>query len=255
VDGLNIHAWKSAEKEGAATSPVVLVHGLGMSSRYMLPLAQHLSSEALVYAIDLPGAGHSDRPPNPLSVRETADLLAAWTGASGLGRACFVGNSLGCEILVELAMNHPERVISMILQGPTADPKYLSPFQHIGRFMLTGLFERWSLGWIAISDYLNFGVARFRWTFRDMIANRIEHKLPKVSAPTLVVWGTRDYIVPRRSVQRVAELLPNGQMIIVPGAAHGMNYSSPELLAEAIARFRRLQSAGDKSAMPRSNSL
>jgi pimeloyl-ACP methyl ester carboxylesterase len=248
VQGIKIHAWVSTDLGLSAAPPAVLVHGLGMSSRYMLPLARRLAGDVVVYAIDLPGAGRSDRPPNPLTVRETADLLAGWAQAGGLERACFIGNSLGCEVLVDLALHHSERVISMVLQGPTADPKYLSPLQHLGRFVLTGVFERWSLGWIALSDYLKFGVARFNWTFRDMIANRIEHKLPKVRTPTLVVWGTRDYIVPRRSVERVAELLPNGELAVVPGAAHGMNYSSPGPLADAILRFWRLSYACDRSA-------
>jgi pimeloyl-ACP methyl ester carboxylesterase len=208
-----------------------------MSSRYMLPLAEHLAPQMRVYALDLPGSGRSDRPRDPLSVRELADLLADWTKLNGLGRAAFVGNSLGCEILVDLALHHPERVSSMVLQGPTADPNYLSPIQHVGRFLLTGFFERWSLGWVAITDYLKFGIRRFNWTFRDMIVNRIEHKLPRVKTPTLIVWGTRDYIVPRRSVERVAELLPNGRLVVIPAAAHGMNYSHPGPLAEAVIRF------------------
>jgi pimeloyl-ACP methyl ester carboxylesterase len=243
-----MHAWRSTDLGPSEAPPAVLVHGLGMSSRYMLPLARRLAGDVVVYAIDLPGAGRSDRPPNPFTVRQTADLLAGWAQARGLDRACFIGNSLGCEVLVDLALHHSERVISMVLQGPTADPKYLSPLQHIGRFVLTGIFEQWSLGWIAISDYMKLGVARFNWTFRDMIANRIEHKLPKVTTPTLVVWGTRDYIVPRRSVERVAELLPNGRLVVVPGAAHGMNYSHPGLLAEAIIGFWRIESGRDKPA-------
>jgi pimeloyl-ACP methyl ester carboxylesterase len=239
VHGLTLHAWTSAgaSPPSGDLPPVVLVHGLGMSSRYMLPLAEHLGSTFTVHVLDLPGSGRSDRPRTPLSVQELADVVAEWTNLSGLGRAAFVGNSLGCEILVDLALHHPARVASLVLQGPTADPKYLSPVQHIGRFFLTGLFERWSLGWVAMADYLNFGMRRFNWTFHDMVANRIEHKLPRVTAPTLIVWGTRDYLVPRHSVERVAELLPRAELVVIPGAAHGMNYSHPGPLASAIIRF------------------
>lgn len=239
LNGLKLHAWRSVDPPTADLPPVVLVHGLGMSSRYMLPLARYLASEVRVYALDLPGAGRSDPPRTFMSVRNTADLVAEWAMASGLPRAAFVGNSLGCEILVDLALHHPEQVTSMVLQGPTADPKYLSPVQQIGRFLLTGVFERWSLGWVAASDYLNFGIRRFNRTFHEMIANRIEHKLPDVETPTLVVWGTRDYIVPRASVQRLAQLLPNAKLVVVRGAAHGMNYSHAAILADVIVRFLR----------------
>ena len=236
VDAMRLHARVSAPP--LLDRPViVLVHGLGMSSRYMVPLAECLAPYAQVYALDLPGSGRSEKPARPLSVRELADVLAAWTEAARLQQAVFVGNSLGCEILVDLAVHHPERVAGLVLQGPTADPGYLSPLEHVGRLLVTGLFERWSLAWVAVSDYLRFGVRRFHWTFRDMIANRIEHKLPLIDAPTLVVWGARDYIVPRPSVERVAELIPLAELVVVSGAAHGMNYSHPAVLAQCVLAF------------------
>ena len=203
----------------------------------MVPLANCLSPYGRIHVLDLPGSGLSEKPARPLSVREVADVLAAWTDAVVLPQAVFIGNSLGCEILVDLAVHHPDRIMCLILQGPTADPHHLSPIQHIGRFLLTGLFERWSLGWVALSDYLRFGIGPYYRTFLDMIANRVEHKLPLVSAPVLVVWGTRDYLVPRASVERVADLLPRGRLAVIPGAAHGMNYSHPQLLARCVAEY------------------
>jgi pimeloyl-ACP methyl ester carboxylesterase len=187
----------------------------------------------------------SAKPDRPLSVRELADALVDWTDLLGLRKATFVGNSLGCEILIDFAVRHPDRVVSMVLQGPTADPKYLSPLAHVGRFLVTGLFERWSLAGVAISDYLRFGVRRYYWTFADMIANRIEPKLSLVTAPTLVVWGTRDYIVPRQSVERIAEAIPSARLVIVPGAAHGMNYSHPDLLSREVLSFMDLEEGHD----------
>lgn len=247
VDGMRLHARASAPAPSDRPA-IVLVHGLGMSSRYMVPIAECLAHHAPVYAIDLPGSGRSERPARALSVREMADVLAGWTEASGLKQARFVGNSLGCEVLVDLAVHHPERVLSMVLQGPTADARYLSPLQHVGRFLVTGLFERWSLGWVALADYLRFGIRRYYWTFRDMIANEIEHKLPHVAAPTLVVWGTRDYIVPRSSVERVVQLLPSGRLAVVPGAAHGMNYSHAGALARCVLAHSRATTVREETS-------
>jgi pimeloyl-ACP methyl ester carboxylesterase len=148
-----------------------------------------------------------------------------------------VGNSLGCEILVELALRRPERVAALVLQGPTPDPEALYPAHQIPLFFVTGLFERPSLGWVAASDYLRSGVRRYLATFRDMLANRIEQKLPAVQVPTLVVWGSRDFLVPRASVERVAALLPHGALRVVEGAAHGMNYSHPRALSRCVLEF------------------
>ncbi len=110
MGGLRLHALASVDPVPAGRAPVVLVHGLGVSSRYMRPLARHLATDFRVHAPDLPGFGRSDKPRRVLSIPELADRLAAWMEAAGPRRASLVGNSLGCEILVELALRHPERV-------------------------------------------------------------------------------------------------------------------------------------------------
>src|SRR5687767_4279109 len=95
----------------------VLVHGLGVSSRYMIPLAQVLAKQNAVYAPDLPGHGRSDRPPRVLNVRELASALCGWLDTVRVGRAVFVGNSMGAQILVELGDIAPERIKAAVLLG------------------------------------------------------------------------------------------------------------------------------------------
>lgn len=237
VAGLTLHALVSSEASPPGNGAVVLVHGLGMSSRYMIPLAKHLAPSFWVCAPDLPGFGLSSKPRHVLTVGELADALAAFVSGIGIQRAAFIGNSLGCEVLVEFALRYPERVERLVLQGPTPDPKDRLAIQMVTFFAITCLFERWSLGWIALTDYLRCGVPRYLATFRNMMEHLLEPKLPLVEAPTLIVWGTRDYIVPRRAVERYAKLLPNGYLAVVPGAAHGMNYSHPELLTRTVLPF------------------
>lgn len=243
VGGIAVHARVSVGSVPPGRTPVVLVHGLGMSSRYMMPLARELAPAFPVYAPDLPGFGLSDKPERALSVAELAEALRSFMDAADLPRAVLVGNSLGCEILVAFARRHPERADRLVLQGPTPDPEARTPLQQVLLFCVTALFERWSLARVAASDYLRGGVRRYIDTFRSMIAHRIKEGLPEVHVPTLVVWGTRDYITPRRSVERMACLLPRGKLVVVPGAAHGMNYSHPDLFVGAILPF--LQGAAE----------
>jgi pimeloyl-ACP methyl ester carboxylesterase len=215
VGELDIHARVSGGYVPPDRPPVVLVHGLGMSSRYMVPLARCLAPHFRVHAPDLPGFGMSEKPRQALSVRQLADALAAWMEMSGLRRAALIGNSLGCEILVEFALRYPDRALRLVLQGPTPDPHFVSPLRQIAFFAVTGLFERPSLAWVALSDYLRCGIRRYISTFHDMNANRMEGKLPHVAARTLVVWGTRDYLVPRGSAEHVARLLREGRLAVI----------------------------------------
>lgn len=237
IGGINMHARVSAHPFPDDRLPVILVHGLGMSSRYMIPLAEHLAPHRRVYAPDLPGFGLSDKPRQALTVRELADALAAWMHGTGLDRAAFVGNSLGCEVLVELAVNHPHLVDRLVLQGPTPDPDARGLVRQIAGFFLIAPFERRSLAWVALTDYARSGVRRYIQTLHSMVDNRIGEKALRISQPTLVVWGTRDYIVPYEFVAGLAEVLPQGRLAVIPDAAHGINYSHPKALTAVILPF------------------
>ena len=205
----------------------------------MAPLGERLEADFPVFAPDLPGFGLSAKPPNSLTVAELADALLEFLDAAGLTRVNFIGNSLGCEILVEFAQRHSDRTHKLVLQGPTPDPEARSTAAKVLLFLITALFERWSIIWVAMGDYLRCGLFRYFSTFRSMVDHRITDKLPCVTAPALVVWGTRDFVISRDTAQKVADLLPSGRLIVVHGAAHGMNYSHPREFAEAILPFIR----------------
>lgn len=244
VDGRTMHTRISVAAVPDDRLPVILVHGLGMSSRYMVPLARHLAPHVRVYAPDLPGFGLSDKPRRAFTVRELADALAAWTNAVGVGRAAFVGNSLGCEILVELALRHPQLVDRLVLQGPTPDPEARTLIRQAVGFFAIAPFERWSLAWVALTDYARGGIGRYAMTVRSMVDNRIGEKVVRVTQPTLVVWGTRDYIVPHAFVVSLAGSLPEGRLAVIEGAAHGINYSHPEAFTAILLPF--LLAAGER---------
>src|SRR5262249_30277802 len=82
VNGLRTHARVPTERVPANRPTVVLVHGLGLSNRYMVPLAQALAPFYRVFAPDLPGFGKSDPPDHVLNVPELADALSAWMDAA-----------------------------------------------------------------------------------------------------------------------------------------------------------------------------
>src|SRR5437879_2451153 len=86
VGGLRIHAL-AAVNPPASSPVVVLVHGIVISSRYMIPTAELLAPLCRVYAVDLPGYGRSDKPPRVLCVPDLARALAEWLAVVGFPRA------------------------------------------------------------------------------------------------------------------------------------------------------------------------
>lgn len=219
--------------------PLVLVHGFVVSSAYMVPAARWLARDFTVYAPDLPGFGESDDPAEVLDVAGLADALAAWMDAAGVPRAVLLGNSLGCQIVADLALRHPERAERLVLVGPTIDPAHRTRTEQVFRLMVDVFREKPSLWAVHLGDWPDAGLRRAWQTFEHMMADRIEEKLPRLRQPTLVVRGAHDPIVPEAWAERVAALLPDARLRVIPGAAHAVNYDAPLELARVVRGFLR----------------
>jgi 2-hydroxy-6-oxonona-2,4-dienedioate hydrolase len=217
--------------------PVILVHGLGVSSRYMIPTAVRLTPHRTIYVPDLPGFGKSGKPSRPLNITEMADALARWMNHVGIDRAPMLANSIGCQVIVDLALRRPEMVEGLVLVSPTVDRKARTVFRSFARLLLDVPRERLSLPFIALLDYLQAGMGRTALTFSYAMQDEVEKKLPFVRQPVLVVRGERDPIVPQSWAEEVNGRLPASRLVVIPGAAHGVNHNSPEELAQLVLDF------------------
>jgi 2-hydroxy-6-oxonona-2,4-dienedioate hydrolase len=237
VNGLRMYARVSKAAAPAARPAVVLVHGLGVSGTYMLPTARRLAVDHDVYVPDLPGYGRSERPPHTPDVPQLADALAAWVRAAGPPRATYLGNSLGCQTVIDFALRHPDLIDRAVLVGPTGDPQALTLFQYIGRGLLDLVGEPFSLYRILVRDYWALGPVRTLLTLRSALEDRPEAKLPQVQVPTLIVRGARDPIATQDWVERMRRGMPRAEVVVLPHAPHAANYATPEALADAVRRF------------------
>jgi 2-hydroxy-6-oxonona-2,4-dienedioate hydrolase len=235
VAGLRLHARVGGA--GSGGRPVVCVHGIGVSSRYFVPLARELALTSPVAAVDLPGFGRSERPPRALAVPQLADALRAWLDALGLDRPALVANSMGCQVAVDLAVRAPDRVDRLVLVGPTIDPSARTAARQAARLLLDCTREPPSLLAIIALDYVVFGPLRLARTARFALDDRIEAKLPRVRAPALVVRGEHDGLVPQRWAAEAASLLPRGRLAVVPGKAHAVHFSAAARVAALVRSF------------------
>jgi 2-hydroxy-6-oxonona-2,4-dienedioate hydrolase len=227
----------ACEAEVAWRPRVVLVHGLGLSGRYMLPLAACLADTHRVFLPDLPGFGDSSHPHEVLDVEGLADALAAWLDAMNLPRVALLGNSFGCQIIVDLAARYPGRLERAILQGPTAPPEERTWRMQALRWYQNQPFNPPSLGPVTWSDYRKAGWIRTLKTFHYSLRDPVEAKLPAVACPTLVVRGTKDPICRQDWAEFVAGRLPLGRLALIPDVAHTLCYTAPARLAEVTRAF------------------
>lgn len=227
---------RESPKSNQSAEPVVLVHGLGTSSLYMVPIAKRLAGVFPVYAPDLPGFGYSSKPSHAMDLPGLAEVLASWMTAAGLQSAAMVGNSLGCQVIAEFGVRYPRRLLRAVLQGPTIDRYARTNLQQFGRLVRDLPRERVPEYFINGHDYLRTGLRRGWETMQIALADRIEDKLPRLSMPVLIVRGAHDPIVSQRWVEDLVRLLPNGRLIIAQGA-HTPNFSEPGSFASAIRPF------------------
>ena len=217
VDGLRWHSLAAPGPPGTRPRPIVLVHGLGVSSRYMRPAAERLAQSVPVYAPDLPGFGRSAKPERALDVRGLADALARWMELSGIGWPTLVGHSFGCHVVADLAARQPDAISRVVLAAPMADPRSRTAARQLARLLLDAAREPLSLIPLAASDYLRAGLIRAARTLRFALRYRLEDVLPGAPAPALVVRGERDPVVPHWWAREVAWRLPTGELFTVEG--------------------------------------
>jgi pimeloyl-ACP methyl ester carboxylesterase len=221
LDGTRVRAVT-----GGAGTPVVFVHGFGVSGDYMLPLARLLASTHTVLVPDLPRA----------SITRTAQALGAVLDATQLVAPAAVANSLGCQTVTELAVRRPGRLGPLVLVGPTIEPaRRGTPHQLLG-LLRDAKHEPFSLVSLATRD-IAAGIGPLLRTVRTALADRIEDRLPLIEQSAVVVYGEADGFVSREWAAHVAELLPQGRLVTIPGEPHAVHYTQPELVAEIVHRL------------------
>ncbi|MFI6072155.1 alpha/beta fold hydrolase [Actinoplanes sp. NPDC051343] len=237
ADGGRIHALSHTVRGGL---PAVLLHGLAVSRRYLMPTARALAARRSVVVPDLPGFGRSDKPGRAYDVGRHAEALSEWLDRCGLDRICLVGHSFGAEVAARLAVRRPDVVAALVLAGPTTDPAARTWPRLVARFAGDVLVEQpWQTALLAE------GIAAARpWrvaaTVGHSLGNAIETDLVRLPVAPLVLGGGLDPIAPLRWRLEVAAL-SGGVAVTVPQAAHNVLTTSPRRSTQAIeAHVRRL---------------
>jgi pimeloyl-ACP methyl ester carboxylesterase len=215
VAGRRLHVRARDE----AGPPWVLLHGLAVSHRYLMPTAEALHGP--VYAPDLPGFGRSIGPRRSLGPVEHAAVIAEWMDTAGLRGARLIGGSFGCQVAVELAISRPDLVALLVLVGPTVDPAAPSVTRHVLRLVWD--FRREDPRQLPVVGAGAFaaGTRRIFGTLRTAVQHRMAQRLPLLTQPVLVLRGEHDPIAPEGWTTLAAQLT-GGRAVTIPGAAHNV---------------------------------
>jgi pimeloyl-ACP methyl ester carboxylesterase len=267
IDGLPIRYLGAGEGP-----PLVLLHGAGDNSldwRWVIP---DLAATHRVYAPDLPGSPDSARPDAAYSPAFFERFAVGFLDALGIGRATFVGNSLGGLIALRLALSDPARVTALVLVdsaglGSAVNPAFTSVnIPHLGEAAMpfwrtrAGAYQRaWGRTallfthpprsvpreWLAeqcrlarLPGYLEAHLTALRTIVgpfgqREVMVDR----LGLLETPTLVVWGERDRVFPRSQAKRSVVRLRDGSLALIPDCGHMPHVECPDRFLGALDGF------------------
>ena len=210
---------------------VILLHGWGGSVKSLESVFQRLILFHEVFAIDLPGHGMSDLPPNPWGVFEYSEFLRNVMDKFNLIKPHFIAHSFGGRVAIHLAANFPQRVNKLILVNsagvkPPRSTRYYFKVslakvaKYFGkRFGRAGRVVRNRL-YLAIQskDYSNAGPLRD--TFIKIVNEDLAPMLPRIESPTLLIWGENDKDTPLSSGRLMKKLIPRAELLVLKNAGH-----------------------------------
>ena len=229
-------AWlEAAPSAGSDAPPVVLVHGLGTSDRWWTPTIPVLAERYRVLAVDLVGFGRSAGQPVQLDV--AADELAAWAHAIGLERAAWVGHSMGGQVTIDLAARHPHLVERLVLVDAAGLPVSKQVSRHLLNAVRAGPFMPIAAYPVAVECVLRCGPVAITRASHQILTTDLEERVRSISAPTLVVWGGRDRLLPPAYGRRLASMIPGARFVELERAGHSPQWEAPTEFEGALLSF------------------
>ena len=212
----------------------VLVHGIGVSSRYFQPLAAELANLGAVYLVDLPGYGAAPDPHRDVTIADHGSVLASLLRRSGLEGSVIVGHSWGCQVVSALAIEHPEVTDRIVIMSPTMQPGARRFWTATRNLLRDALREPPAVFVIAVTDYLiRCGVPYLVRQVPHMLQDAIESRLGVLRSRVLVVNGDRDPIVDGEWARELSSLSDRIEYREVHGP-HVIMHTEPKMIARHI---------------------
>jgi pimeloyl-ACP methyl ester carboxylesterase len=240
---VEIYGQKIYYQEAGSGPDVILLHGLGADRSAWAATVPALAAKYHVYVPDQVGFGQSDKPAIDYRVGTLVDFLDAFCKKVGIAKASLVGNSMGGWVAMDFALAHPEKVNRLVLVDSAGYSSKRMGGQPLTREMLQGLNpstvagEKQLMALVfhnkiyssdqfaeqAFTTHLRKNDSYTIDRFIDSILRGedvVDGRLGAIKAPTLIVWGRDDALVPLAAGKALAEDIPGAASVILDGCGH-----------------------------------
>lgn len=205
-----------------AVSTFVLVHGIGVSSLYMAPLADKLAEHGRVLLMDLPGFGGVPQPEADLDVAGFARVIRSGLTALNASQVVLVGHSMGAQFVVELALLAPEFAGRVVLVAPVVPPQSREARTVLADFVRSSFFERLPAAMLSVQGYLQTAPSWVAAVFPAMLEYKIEHRVEMLRGRLAILRGNQDVLCIEEWVEELAQAARGCEVTTttVEGASH-----------------------------------
>lgn len=249
-----------------AGTPVVLLQGLGLSSRFWFDVPKMLAEDEgtprRVIAIDNRGTGRSDKPRRPWTMATMADDVVAVLDDAGVDAAYIVGISMGGMIAQHVALRHPKRVRGLVLLATTAgflmgalpEAKALAllvslPFggPRAGRNLAKLLLpeSKWEKAKEIFRDWPNAmrddptSRATFAAHLFAASTHLVTRRLSKIECPAVVVAGKHDQLIPMKNARVLAAKIRRAELEVIDDAGHAIFADDRDLVRRMVVKLEK----------------
>ena len=225
---------------GAGDPPLLLIAGIPAIADDWDALAEPLSATRRVIAYDNRGSGRSPVTPRPYTTRQLAADAVGVVDRLGIARAHVFGMSMGGIVAQEVALGWPDRVDRLVLGCTHAGVEHATPQPRETARAFAMRTGDWGERMSALAPhalardvdpaFLRAFIAKksgdvqddegYRAQIAAVLAHDTDDRLPGISAPTLVITGDNDRVIPGASSEVLAERIPNAHLEVIGGAGH-----------------------------------
>ncbi len=259
IGNLQVNGIDISYRRAGNGSPLMFVHGGAEDSRTWTPQLKALSDEFTVVAWDEPEAGRSSDVPDNFELSDYADCLAGLITQLELAPVHLVGLSWGSTVSLELYWRHPHLVRTMILAGgytgwtgSLGEEEAQARLAGVRKMLgapdnqldptLPGLFAgEPPAKFVSLLNAIAADVRprSLQTALEIMGKTDLNHILPTITIPTLLLWGELDVRSPLRIAKEFEQKIPNARLVVIPGCGHVINLQIPEAFNEAVRNFCR----------------
>lgn len=234
--------------------PVILLHGYTDSWYSFSQIMPLLDQKYRVYALDQRGHGESDRPVGGYAMQQFAADVIAFMDAMKIKQATIVGHSMGSFVAQHVAAEAPERVKRLVLMATATtihtnelarqlqrevnaltDPV---PQKFVHEFQVSTAFQPLSNEFFqtVLKESMKLPAHVWREVMAEMMSPDAGAPLKKIKAPTLVLWGDKDFF-PRSEQNALVSGIPNAVLKVYKDTGHALHWERPETFANDLKTF------------------